>query len=151
MIRRRAFVRTLSSFVALGAAAPARAERPWYYSHEGAVIRGYDVVSYFAAGEPAKGSAAHAVMWRGATWLFSSAENRSRFEMNPKAYAPQYGGYCAYAVARGYTASVVPEAWQIVSGKLYLCYSLSVRSKWQRDIDGYIRSGDANWPQVLNS
>ena len=35
-------------------------------------------------------------------------------------YAPQYGGYCAYAVSEGYTATTVPAAWTIVDDKLYL-------------------------------
>lgn len=151
MFNRRQFVSSAAALAAVATATPAWANKPWFFSSSGAVIRGYDVVSFFRDGQPAKGSSAHAVMWKGATWHFSSAENRSRFEMNPMGYAPQYGGYCAFAVARGYTASVVPEAWQIVENKLYLCYSLSVRSRWQRDIPGHIASGDANWPAVLKA
>jgi len=131
-------------------AVPALADQPWFFSRQAAVIGGYDVVSYFRDGRPLRGSWRNAVMWKGSTWQFASAEHRSLFEMNPKAYAPQYGGYCAYAVSRGYTASVEPEAWQIVDGKLYLCNSLSVRARWQNDIAGHIQRGDANWPHVLS-
>ena len=151
MLPRRTFLTSLAALAATGAAGPGFAEQPWFYSRQGAVIGGYDVVAYFTRGAPVKGSSEHAVMWKGATWHFSSAVNRDAFEMNPKAYAPQYGGYCAWAVSRGYTASVAPEAWQIVDGKLYLCYSKSVLSRWQRDIPAHIASGDANWPRVLNA
>jgi len=67
----------------------------------------------------------------------------------PAAYAPQYGGYCAWAVSQGYTASTDPHAWRIVDGKLYLNYSKGVQKRWQQDIPGNIAKGDANWPKVL--
>lgn len=151
MLPRRTFLTSLAAMSVFGVAGQARAEKPWFFSQSGGVIRGYDVVSYFTDGTPARGDASHAVMWKGATWLFSSAKNRSAFEMNPTAYAPQYGGYCAWAVSRGYTASVVPEAWRIVDDKLYLCYSLAVLDRWSGNIPGNIRKGDANWPAVLKA
>ena len=86
----------------------------------------------------------------GAVWRFASAENREAFAANPVQYAPQYGGYCAWAVSQGYTASTDPEAWRIVDGKLYLNYSRSVQQKWEQDIPGNITAGDANWPKVLD-
>jgi hypothetical protein len=89
------------------------------------------------------------VTWQGAAWRFASAENRERFEADPVAYAPQYGGWCAWAVAEGYTASTVPEAWKIVDGRLYLNYSRGVQRRWERDIPGNIARADANWPGVL--
>ncbi|MEL7173254.1 MAG: YHS domain-containing (seleno)protein, partial [Pseudomonadota bacterium] len=85
----------------------------------------------------------------GATWRFSSAENRDLFVENPEKYAPQYGGYCAWAVAQGYTAATDPEAWAIVDDKLYLNYNKSVQAKWEKDVPGHIASADGNWPTVL--
>lgn len=73
------------------------------------------------------------------------------FEAAPETYAPQYGGYCAYAVSQGYTASTDPKAWTIHDGKLNLNYSKGVRRRWSRDIPGNIVLGDANWPNVLNA
>ena len=87
--------------------------------------------------------------WKGATWYFSSAQNRDLFRDNPEKYAPKYGGYCAYAVSQGYTASIVPEAWRIVDGKLYLNYSKGVQQTWEQDIPGYIKLADKNWPRLL--
>jgi len=112
-------------------------------------LDGYDPVAYFKAGKPEKGKAAHAVTWNGATWHFTSAENKAAFEASPQAFAPQYGGYCAWAVSEGYTAKGDPGAWRIVNGKLYLNYNASVQKSWEGDIPGRIAKGDKNWPTVL--
>ena len=68
----------------------------------------------------------------------------------PEKYAPQYGGYCAWAAAQGYTASTDPKAWKVVDGKLYLNYNVEIKEKWEKDIPGHIKRADANWPGVLN-
>jgi YHS domain-containing protein len=136
--------------LALVAAGPALAGEPPVFSDwRGRAIRGYDVVAYFTEGKPVPGSSEFTHEWKGAVWQFASATNRDLFAANPEAYAPQYGGYCAYAVANGSTASVDPEAWQIVDGKLYLNYSRSILKRWQKDVEGYITKADANWPRVL--
>ena len=122
---------------------------PVFSTSEGA-IRGYDPVAYFTVGEPTRGSDRYTAEWQGATYHFASAENRDKFEADPEAYAPQYGGYCAYAVSYGSTASTVPEAWKIVDGKLYLNYSSSVQKLWNKDIPGYISAANNHWPAVLD-
>lgn len=112
-------------------------------------MRGYDVVAYFTEEAPVKGLEEHTVEHLGATWWFSSAENKAKFIENPDKYMPAYGGYCAYAVARKSTASSKPEYFTIHDGKLYLNYSKSVYKKWLKDKDGYISSADENWPALL--
>ena len=124
------------------------AEDPVFSTDEGA-IRGYDPVAYFIAGQPLKGSPNISYSWNGARWHFSSEENRDTFVSSPENYAPAYGGYCAYAVANGYTATTDPEAWSVVNGRLFLNYSQSVKKRWERNTSEYIRTGDANWPEVL--
>lgn len=74
-------------------------------------VSGYDSVAYFSEGKPIKGKASFAFEWKGAEWRFSTAENLAKFKANPEAYAPQYGGYCAWGMAQGYTASADPDAW----------------------------------------
>ena len=127
----------------------ARAESPMYFTDGGAAIHGYDTVSYFQAGTPVRGAPEIAVMWKGATWHFASQQNREVFEANPRAFAPQFGGYCAYAVARGYLTSTDPNAWQIVDDRLYLVHSQQIERLWSRDVEGNIRSAEGNWPRVL--
>ena len=139
----------LASGLAVAAVAPARADTPPVFAEEGLAMRGYDPVAYFKADAPAPGKFELTHEWNGATWLFASAENLADFAANPEAYAPQYGGYCAWAVARNYTASTVPDAWHIHDGRLFLNYSLRVRRRWRRDVPGNVARGDANWPAVL--
>jgi YHS domain-containing protein len=134
---------------ALGFALPAAADGVVNASaFTGTAIEGYDPVAYFTEGRPVEGASAFAHEWMGATWYFVSAENRDRFAADPEPYAPQYGGYCAWAVAHGYTAKIDPEAWKIVDGKLYLNYSKDVQADWVEDIPGNIAKGDVNWPML---
>ena len=115
----------------------------------GVAIDGYDPVAYFLDGRPVEGKKEFSTSWQGATWRFASAEHRDLFTAAPEKYAPQYGGYCAWAVSQGYTAGIDPDAWTIRNGKLYLNYDLEVQKKWLADPDGLIGKGDANWPKLL--
>lgn len=115
----------------------------------GLAIDGYDPVAYFLDGRPAEGRKEYSFAWRGATWRFASAAHRDLFASRPEAYAPQYGGYCAWAVSQGYTAGIDPAAWTIHDGKLYLNYDLEVQERWRRDVPGHVAKGDVNWPKLL--
>jgi len=128
---------------------PAFAIEPVNKTSEGTAIKGYDPVAYFINGTPVRGSGGFEYVWMGAKWHFSSAENRDLFIKNPEKYAPKYGGYCAYAVSRGSTADIDPEASTIVAGKLYLNLSRKIRDKWSKDITGNIKKADENWPKIL--
>ena len=141
--------RTLVLIAAILLSPVALAQKPSVFSDRDGAIRGYDPVAYFDRKGPVKGSKQFSYPWQGATWYFASAENRDKFAAEPERYAPRYGGYCAYAVAQGDTADIDPSAWSIVDGKLYLNYSLRILERWKKDIPGYIRKGDANWPDVL--
>lgn len=135
--------------VALSIPQPAMAETPRVYASNGVAINGYDPVAYFTQAMPVRGDATYTATWDGAEWRFSSEENKQLFEANPERYAPQYGGYCAFAVASGYTAKTDPDAWSVVDDKLYLNFNKRIRSRWLRDVPGNIAKGDANWPSVL--
>lgn len=114
----------------------------------GTALKGYDAVAYFKEGKPVKGKDDFRHEWMGAKWYFASAENRDEFAKSPEKYAPQFGGYCAWAVAHNYTASIDPEAWKIIDGKLYLNYSKDVQKKWEQDIPGFVKQGNENWPKL---
>jgi len=132
------------------AVAPAAAKDPVSTgTFSNLAVSGYDPVAYFTQGKPVEGQSTLEYEWNGATWRFSSDENRAAFKASPEAYAPQYGGYCAWAVSQGYTAKSVPDAWRIVDGKLYLNYSKDIQKRWAEDIPGNIAKADANWPRVL--
>lgn len=115
---------------------------------DGVAIDGYDPVAYFISGEAVMGKAEFAFEHAGAEYHFSSAENLDAFQADPVKYAPQYGGFCAYAVAHGSTAQIDPQAFTVFEGKLYLNYSDQVRARWRNDAIGYIARADANWPKL---
>ncbi|MEA2929059.1 MAG: hypothetical protein QOG38_1487 [Hyphomicrobiales bacterium] len=83
-------------------------------------IKGYDVVAYFTVGKPTKGAPEFAYDWDDHRYLFVSAENRDRFKADPVRYAPQFGNYCAMALAKGQVVVANPENWLISDGKLYV-------------------------------
>lgn len=123
---------------------------PVFTTAEGA-INGYDPVAYFNESKPVKGNKEFFVEWGGAKWYFSSKQNMIVFNAAPENFAPQYGGYCAYGMARGYKAKTSPEAWTIDDGKLYLNYSNDVREQWNKLRDHFILKADENWPKLKSS
>jgi len=108
-------------------------------------IKGYDTVAYFKAGKALKGNESFTFPWHGMTWYFLTKENRDLFAASPEKYAPQYDGYCAWAMTEARKAITDPEVWKIVDGKLYLNCSREAYEKWSRDIPGNIKKADMNW------
>lgn len=131
------------------AAIPARASADYVYNNSGVAINGYDPVAYFTQEEPVMGDMKNALKWEGATWVFASVDNEEMFMGNPRAYAPKYGGYCAYAMSKGAIAATDPEAWTIHENKLYLNFSLNVRGLWRESIEENIELANGYWPEVL--
>jgi len=144
--------------LALGAVAPstvlaqatlAASAKVLVNAKNGLALEGYDPMSFFAVGAPTRGQPAITAEHNGATYRFASEANRARFATDPEKYAPQYGGFCAYGMAKGYAAPVVIETAQIVDGRLMLNYDRSVQKTFDADRAAYVVSADANWPKVL--
>ena len=115
-------------------------------SSSGLALKGYDPVAYFNAGEATLGDSQYSYEWNGAAWHFSSAENRDLFEQNPESYAPQFGGFCSFAVSMGVTADISPNAWHISDGALYLFADENVKKDWVAAIDdGSMKASADNW------
>ncbi|MBP1727982.1 MAG: hypothetical protein H6Q56_355 [Deltaproteobacteria bacterium] len=115
-----------------------------------AAIKGYDTVAYFQSGKALKGNEAFTFQWHNLTWHFLTRENRDLFATSPEKYAPQYDGYCAWAMTEARKAVTDPEVWKIVNGKLYLNCSMAAYEKWSRDIPGNIKKADTNWLQLTS-
>ena len=147
-------IRIISTFIFLTLfQLSASAADPEIFSKKSSAIRGYDPVAYFdldKGADAVKGSKEFSHDWKGTTWYFSSAENKDKFVDNPEKFAPQYGGYCAFAVSHGFTKPTDPDAWYIHDDKLYLNLSKGVQKKWFKDIPGNIQRADNNWPSVLD-
>ena len=160
MISKRGFFAGAASLIGAGgvsfiSARPAKAgQAKWHAGTGGYAADGADVVAYFSLDAEAKGvrgREAYATEWNGARWRFASADNLATFQANPTRFAPQYGGYCAWAVAQDYTAHGDINAWHVEDGKLYLNYNRRIRTRWRKDIPGFIAQADANWPGVLST
>jgi YHS domain-containing protein len=121
----------------------------WFWNDDVA-IKGYDPVSYFMAGGPVQGKASFSFKWHRLTWHFANKADLALFSKDPEKYAPQYDGYCAWAMTMGQEAKTDPQAWKIVDGKLYLNCSRASFKKWSEDIPGNIRKADKNWLKRKN-
>ena len=108
-------------------------------------VKGYDVVSYFEESSAKKGSDAFSALHDDAIYHFSSKKNLDNFKENPEAYIPQYGGFCAYGMARNYKVDIDPTAWKIVDNKLYLNYTPNTHKIWLDNIEENIQEANANW------
>lgn len=118
--------------------------------NDNTAIKGYDAVAYFVAGKATKGSESFTYRWHNLTWHFQSGNNRDLFAAKPEKFAPQYDGYCAWAMTEKRKAITDPEVWKIVDGRLYLNCSMAAYEKWSRDIPGNIEKADANWSAFQN-
>lgn len=113
-------------------------------------LEGYDTVAYFTDGKPVEGKKEFQTTYQGAVWLFASQEHLDMFTANPTQYAPQYGGYCAWAIgSENDLAPGDPQYWTIDHGKLYVNYDKSVHDKWLPNKDAFIKSADTQWPEIL--
>lgn len=110
-------------------------------------INKYDPVAYFTENRAVQGKDEYTVSYHGMTWHFSSSTNRDLFAADPQAYAPQYDGYCAWAMTESRLAQTDPEVWKIIDGKLYLNCSRSAYEKWAKDIPAHIKKADRIWAE----
>ncbi len=113
-------------------------------------IDGFDAVSFFA-GTPLRGRTEFRTLYKGVTWRFATQANLDLFLLNPDQFAPQYGGYCAWAVARQKLAPGKPQHWHVEDGKLYLNYSARVKKRWDSLRDEFIADADGHWPDILGN
>ncbi len=139
----------LAAVAACSLCSAALADEPMYYAPGGIALAGYDVVAYFESGQAVPGSPDNALMWRGATWYFASPDHLMTFEMNPLAYAPQFGGYCAYAVAEGQTGTSAPDAFFLRDGKLYFLHSARMLQELQTNLPGIVTEAESHWPEAI--
>ncbi|MDP5305929.1 YHS domain-containing (seleno)protein [Paracoccus spongiarum] len=86
-------------------------------------LDGYDVVSYLRGGQPVPGRSDIATMWKGRQWHFATEENRARFEADPRAYMPGFGGLCPVSLSMGRAQEGDPRHFVIIGKRLYLLRS----------------------------
>ena len=148
MTRRSKWLTAAVCVVVLAASAFAQSDPAIYQVKDGLALTGYDAVAYFNDSKPTLGKPELSYKWMDATWQFSTPENLAAFKENPTAYAPQYGGYCAFGTSQGHLVPGDPAAWKIVDNKLYLNYNKEVQGFWLQDVPGYIKKADTLYPTL---
>ena len=152
-MKKSILVLTLVSLLAV--AADAQNVSP--VDENGLAIGGYDVVAYFS-NEAVKGMDIFSAEYNGATYHFSTAENRDAFKADPAKYAPQFDGYCAWGVAaKDAKFPVNPETFDIVDGKLYLFFNgpfdgqrFDTSLLWNAETSKLQADAHRKWPSVKN-
>lgn len=140
---------TLALAFSVVSAMPAMAADSIYTSWKNNLaVGGYDTVSFFS-GKPQVGKKTYVFDYAGARWRFSTRGNLDLFKTNPDAFMPQYGGYCAWAVAQDKLAKGSPDHWHVEDGKLYLNFNARIKRRWEKDIPGFIEQAKENWPEIL--
>ncbi|MBA2743105.1 MAG: hypothetical protein H0U43_02130 [Chthoniobacterales bacterium] len=117
-------------------------------SKDGLALQGYDPVAFFTEGKPVLGDEKFHSAYHDATYRFASAEHQAMFEKEPAKYEPQFGGYCAYGVAKGHLSPVKIEAFQIVNGRLLMQYDSSVKDAFNEDQGGNLQMAEKTWPTL---
>lgn len=135
---------SLSAFISV-------AQKPEVFQKDGLAIHGYDPVAFFSQGKAEKGSDLFSIIWKDAKWNFTSQTNLDSFKNNSAKYAPQFGGYCAYGMSKGYKAPTEPDTWSIINDKLYFNYNQKIKAAWLKQTEAYIRQAETNWLTVKNS
>jgi hypothetical protein len=107
-------------------------------------IKGYDPVAYFTIGAPVRGLPEVEHDWEEHRYRFSRADHRQLFKADPARYAPQFGNFCAMALAKGEIVVAEPEHWLISGGKLYV-FGLPVGpERFKSDLAGNIARAEQN-------
>lgn len=150
MISRRAFLAGAGGMTLSLASGPARAGVAPVCATSGLALRGHDPVAYFANGRPTTGHREYALRWRGAIWLFENLENMIAFEMNPKGFAPRFGGYCSFGMAGGQVIWADPNAWTIHNHRLYLMSSAEAHDRWLEHIPQHVAAAEQEWKALLH-
>ncbi len=141
-------------FASAGLFAQEPVRKKHFNLENGIAIQGYDPVAYFTKSKAVKGKKDLATHYQGATYYFSSLENKELFKNNPSKYEPEYGGWCAYAMgAKGEKVEIDPETFKIINSKLYLFYNQffnNTLKDWNKDENNLHTKADANWTKIFH-
>ena len=124
-----------------------------YNLKNGVAIQGYDPVAYFNQNKAMKGKEGIRLERKGVTYLFSSESNKRAFITDPSKYEPEYGGYCAYAMADGEKVRIDPETFKVLDGKLYLFYNFrftNTLKSWNKDEDNLLPKANSEWKKIVS-
>jgi len=111
-------------------------------------LRGVDTVALSTLNAVTSGAATHTVVHDGVAYYFASEISAKKFEAAPAQYMPQYGGFCAFAVAIGKKLDGDPRYADIVDGKLYLFVNAAVFAKYNENPQEILEQAEKTWPSI---
>lgn len=114
----------------------------------GVGIHGYDLVAYFPESKAAKGDPQYSSNYDGATYYFKSSDDKAAFDKDPAKYAPQFGGYCAMAMAMGKLEDADPTFFLVHDGKLLLQRNEKAHMMFLKDPAGNHKKADEQWKKL---
>jgi YHS domain-containing protein len=140
----------------ISAAGPAfayksQSKAPLNLDDKAVALRGYDPVAYVTMSKPTPGLAALTATHEGATYQFSTAEHQAMFVKDPAKFAPQFGGYCAFAAAKGAKVDADPTIWNVTDGRLYVNFNADVGVKWNAEKATLISDANTKWPTLKDA
>ena len=133
-----------------------QAAKNTFVNKDNVALGGYDVVAYFTQNEAVRGNKKFAINHGGATYWFTDLENKTKFESNPEQFLPQFGGYCAFAVAmKGAKVPSDPRTFKLHDGKLYLFFNdyyegapFNTIIPWNADEVAMLKKAKNNWKKM---
>ncbi len=114
------------------------------------MLKGFDVVAYFAEGKHAVGMPAIKSVYQDVTFRFASTEHKALFDANPAKYQPQYGGYCANGLVYGIPWGGDGDTWLMQDDKLYIFGGAGSMAAFKLDVPGNIKLADKYWTEEAN-
>lgn len=133
---------------------PIRNIKEWDLSKKSLAIDGYDPVAYFPEGgaKPTKGKKSITLTYKGVDYRFATTANREAFKKNPSKYEPAFGGWCAWAMAKGTKTEINPKTYIIKDNRLYLFYNGlfgNTKDDWENENHETLSNqADAQWKTI---
>ncbi len=142
-------MKEISLYILLFVAMTSYSQGISYNIQDGYIASGYDVVTYFED-KPIIGDDKYVFKYDDVKFKFSSERTLNLFKNTPKKYIPEYGGWCAYAIAlKSKKVTIDPTTYEIRDGKLYLFYKtklINTHKKWlAKNPKKLIQKANMNW------
>lgn len=140
----------------IGGNTMAQSSNKYFVTKDNVAINGYDVVAYFTQNEAVEGNSKFSSKYNGVTFQFANENDKKTFEANPEKYLPQYGGYCAFAMAaKNAKVPADPKTFKLYNGKLYLFFNdlwdgkkFNTIIPWNADEKHMKATADENWNKM---
>ncbi len=116
---------------------------------DGIALSGYDPVAFFIDKKPILGQPEIKSVNRNAIYVFSSKENKIKFDKAFDNYLPQNGGFCTVSASMGKVRKIQINTWSLVDNKLYLQRNQKAKGMWDKDPQKYIKGSSEKWPKLV--